>query len=66
MPVKAKYVHTNLIAEDWKKRSDFYQKVFGCVVVPSAREYQGKTLETGTGIKGAHLQGVHLRLLGYD
>lgn len=65
MGFSAKYVHTNLIAEDWRMLSDFYQRVFGCSVVPPERDYMGETLEAGTGIPGAHLQGVHLRLPGY-
>jgi predicted enzyme related to lactoylglutathione lyase len=64
MIISAKYVHTNLIAEDWRKLSDFYQKVFGCSVVPPERDYKGKTLDAGTGIPRVHLQGIHLRLPG--
>jgi predicted enzyme related to lactoylglutathione lyase len=30
----AKYVHTNLIAKDWKKLAKFYTDVFGCKLVP--------------------------------
>ena len=63
--MKAKYVHTNLIADDWRSLADFYQKVFGCVPVPPERDLQGEKLEAGTGISGAHLRGVHLRLPGY-
>ena len=64
--MRAKYVHTNLIAKDWRKLADFYQKVFGCVPVPPERDFSGKDLEAGTGIPGANLQGIHLRLPGYD
>jgi len=63
--MQARYVHTNLIAEDWHLLADFYQRVFGCVLVPPERDFQGEKLEAGTGIRGAHLQGVHLRLPGY-
>jgi predicted enzyme related to lactoylglutathione lyase len=61
----AKYVHTNLIAEDWRSLAKFYQEVFGCVPVPPERDFQGEQLEAGTGIPGAHLRGAHLRLPGY-
>lgn len=64
--MQAKYVHTNLIARDWRKLADFYQAVFGCIPVPPERNFQGKELEAGTGISSAHLQGMHLRLPGYD
>ena len=66
MAVSARFVHVNLIAADWKRLSQFYQDVFGCVPVPPIREFAGKDLEAGTGIKGAQLQGVHLRLPGHD
>ena len=63
--MQARYVHTNLIAQDWHLLADFYQRVFGCVPVPPERNFKGEKLEAGTGIRGAHLQGVHLRLPGY-
>ena len=63
--IDAKYVHTNLIADDWRALSDFYQQLFGCVPVPPERDFRGESLEAGTGIPGAHLRGVHLRLPGY-
>ena len=63
--MQAKYVHTNLIAKDWKQLAKFYTDVFGCSLVPPERDYQGNELDAGTGLKGAHLTGVHLRLPGY-
>jgi predicted enzyme related to lactoylglutathione lyase len=65
MSIAAKYVHTNLIAEDWPALANFYQQLFGCIRVPPERDFQGEKLEAGTGIAGAHLRGVHLRLPGY-
>ena len=65
MTIKAKYSHTNLIAQDWRALASFYQEVFGCLPVPPERDFQGETLEAGTGIPGAHLRGIHLRLPGY-
>ena len=63
--MQAKYVHTNLIAKDWRKLAQFYTDVFGCVFVPPERDYQGDTMDAGTGLKGVHLTGVHLRLPGH-
>ena len=60
----ARYVHTNLIARDWRRLASFYTDVFGCVLEPPERNYSGSTLEAGTGVPGATLQGVHLRLPG--
>lgn len=65
MRIAAKYVHTNLIARDWRALASFYQQLFGCIPVPPERDFQGEKLEAGTGIPGAHLRGVHLRLPGY-
>ena len=66
MKAKYKYVHTNLIAEDWKSLADFYIKVFGCKIVPPERDYIGKDLDDATGLQNAHLQGVHIRLPGWE
>jgi len=60
----ARYVHTNLVARDWRSLAEFYKSVFGCIAVPPERDYSGSDLEAGTAIKGARLQGVHLRLPG--
>src|SRR5690606_24494557 len=64
--MKAKYVHTNIIAEDWKKLAAFYTKVFGCTFVPPERDYKGASLDAATALEEAHLTGAHLRLPGYD
>lgn len=60
-----RYVHTNLVAKDYKALSQFYIDTFGCVPVPPERDFKGKDLEAGTGIPGAELHGVHLRLPGF-
>ena len=65
MGIRAKYVHTNLIAKDWQALANFYQKLFGCIPVPPERDLSGEKLEAGTGLSGAHLRGIHLRLPGY-
>ena len=65
MTLTAKYVHTNLVAADWRALAAFYQDVFGCTPVPPERDFQGEALERAVGIPGAHLRGAHLRLPGY-
>ena len=60
----ARYGHTNLIAREWRKLAAFYETVFGCTTVPPERDYSGPHLERGTGVAGAALRGVHLRLPG--
>lgn len=61
-----KYVHTNLIAKDWKKLSLFYQKVFECKPIPLERNLRGEWVDNLTGIKNAHIVGEHLALPGYE
>ncbi len=61
----ARYVHTNLIARDWRVLASFYQSLFGCLPIPPERAYSGAELEAGTGVSGATLRGVHLRLPGH-
>jgi predicted enzyme related to lactoylglutathione lyase len=61
----ARYVHTNLIARDWRALSGFYREVFGCTPVPPERDFSGPDLEAGTGVPGSRLEGVHLRLPGH-
>jgi predicted enzyme related to lactoylglutathione lyase len=61
----ARYVHTNLIAKDWRRLADFYQSVLGCVLVPPERHFSGPELEAGTGVRNAAIGGVHLRMPGH-
>jgi len=60
-----KYVHTNLVARDWRRLARFYEEVLSCVPVPPARDYGGRNLEAATGLPGARLEGLHLRLPGH-
>jgi catechol 2,3-dioxygenase-like lactoylglutathione lyase family enzyme len=59
-------VHTNIVATDWQKLVRFYEDVFGCIAVPPERKLSGDWLAQGTGVQGAALEGVHLRLPGYE
>lgn len=65
-PIHARYVHTNLVARDWRRLADFYTRVFGCEFAPPERDYSGPELAAGSGVPGATLRGAHLRLPGYD
>lgn len=66
MKIPARYAHTNLIAEDWQRLAAWYEDLFGCILVPPERDYKGDALDAGTGLHGAQMRGVHLRLPGYD
>ena len=60
-----KYVHTNIVARDWKRLSRFYREIFGCTPVPPERDLSGQWLDKATGIDGARIRGIHLRLPGH-
>lgn len=62
---KPRFVHTNLVAADWRRLATFYEAVFGCEVIPPERDLSGDVVERGTGIRGARIRGAHLRLPGY-
>jgi predicted enzyme related to lactoylglutathione lyase len=65
MRSKARYVHTNIVAHDWKRLARFYEEVFGCTVVPPERNLSGPWLEKATGVPGAQIEGIQLRLPGH-
>ena len=65
MTIRARFVHTNIIARNWRRLAQFYQQVFGCTPVLPERELAGQWLEDSTGVPGAQVNGVHLRLPGY-
>jgi predicted enzyme related to lactoylglutathione lyase len=61
-----KYIHTNLVAQDWRKLTEFYIKVFNCKPVPPHRDLRGTWLNKALGLKDTHITGVHLELPGYE
>ena len=63
--MKARYKHTNIVARDWRKLAEFYQRIFGCEPVPPERVAIGEWVERCTGVPGAEVRGVHLRLPGH-
>jgi catechol 2,3-dioxygenase-like lactoylglutathione lyase family enzyme len=66
MTVRSRFTHVNIIAQDWRRLAEFYERVFGCRLVPPERDLAGQWLEDGTGVPGAHIRGIHLRLPGYE
>ena len=63
--MKASYRHTSIVASEWQALAMFYEDVFGCEPVPPHRDLSGAWLDRGTGVRDAHLTGVHLRLPGH-
>jgi predicted enzyme related to lactoylglutathione lyase len=64
MKIRARFVHTNLVAQDWRRLAKFYIDILGCTPVPPERDLSGEWIDRGTGISGAHIQGIHLGLPG--
>src|SRR6266704_2190239 len=65
MAIGIRYAHTNLIAKDWRSLARFYIEVFGGEPAGPERDQRGTWLDQATGLQGAHLQGIHLRLPGH-
>ena len=65
MPIQARYVHTNIIARDWRKLATFYEEVLGCRPVPPERHLTQTWVAQASGVPGAEIHGIHLRLPGY-
>ena len=61
-----KYVHTNIVAKNWEKLAQFYIDVFDCEPVYPERDMSGEWIDRITGIKEVHIEGIHLKLPGYD
>jgi predicted enzyme related to lactoylglutathione lyase len=61
-----KYIHTNLIARDWRRLVEFYEQAFGCVRVFPERHLAGESVARGSGVAGARIAGIHLRLPGWE
>ncbi|MFZ5642349.1 MAG: VOC family protein [Bacillota bacterium] len=61
-----KYVHTNIVARDWKRLSDFYINVFNCTPVYPERDLSGEWIDRMTNIKNVRIRGIHLSLPGYE
>jgi predicted enzyme related to lactoylglutathione lyase len=65
LAVESKFVHTNLVARDWKRLVEFYINVFGCTPVLPERNIRGQWLDDATGVANAEIAGMHLRLPGF-
>ncbi len=60
----ARYVHTNLIARDIAALAAFYERVFGCTPIGPEQHLAGKWVEDITGVAGAAIRVMHLRMPG--
>jgi predicted enzyme related to lactoylglutathione lyase len=64
MPFHAEFAHTNLIADDWRALSAFYERVFECKPVGPVRSLSDDWVAAITAVPNAELHVVHLRLPG--
>ena len=61
-----KFVHTNIVAKDWRKLAQFYIDVFECELILPEKYIKGEWFEKISNIKDVELSGIHLRLPGYS
>lgn len=61
-----RYVHTNLIAKDWKRLSEFYINTLHCTMTYPERNLFGKWIDTLTEIDNVKIRGAHIKLPGYE
>lgn len=66
MKTDTKYVHTNIIAKDWKRLAQFYINVFDCEPTYPERVLSGEWIDKMTMIPKVNIRGIHLKLPGYD
>ena len=65
MPAGTRFVHTSIVARDWKKLADFYVQVFGCKRKPPERDLSGEWLQKLTSLSNPRIRGIHLALPGF-
>jgi catechol 2,3-dioxygenase-like lactoylglutathione lyase family enzyme len=63
--VATTFNHACIVARDVERLGAFYIDVFDCVVSGPERDLKGEWLERGTGLPGARIRGIHLRLPGH-
>lgn len=63
---KIKYVHTNIIARNWRSLAQFYIDALGCKMTLPQRNMKGKWIDKLTNIKKVRVKGIHLKLPGYE
>lgn len=65
MTQKIKFVHTNIVARDWRKLAQYYITVFGCLPMYPERDLSGQWIDDLTNLKDVKIRGIHLKLPGY-
>lgn len=60
--MKIRLAHVSITAKDMTRLKEFYEKALGFVVSRPERGFSGDWLGKGTGVPGAEIRRVHLRL----
>ncbi|MEW6144476.1 MAG: VOC family protein [Thermodesulfobacteriota bacterium] len=60
--MRIRLAHVSITAKDLSKLREFYEKALGFVETKPEREFSGKWLDKGTGVPGAGIKRVHLKL----
>lgn len=64
MPLNATYAHTNITVCEFDRMVAFYRDVFGCTPTMETETLTGDWVADITGVAGAQLRVLHLRLPG--
>jgi catechol 2,3-dioxygenase-like lactoylglutathione lyase family enzyme len=62
--MKTRLAHVSITAKDLDRLAEFYRKALGFTEARPERSFSGAWLEKGTGVPGASIKRVHLRLPG--
>lgn len=60
-----KFIHVNIITEDWQKLCGFYRDAFGCTDTGSIKDHSGDYKSKVIGIENVHVLGRHILLPGF-
>ncbi len=60
--MKIRLAHVSITAKDLSKLREFYERALGFVAARPERGFSGEWLGKGTGVPGAEMKRVHLRL----
>jgi len=64
-PSTIKFIHVNLITEDWRVLCDFYNNVTGSTDTGKIKDHSGNFKEQVIGVKDVHVIGKHILLPGF-
>ncbi|HET7289236.1 MAG TPA: VOC family protein [Thermodesulfobacteriota bacterium] len=62
--MKTRLAHVSITVKDLDRLAEFYRKALGFTEVRPEKGFSGAWLEKGTGVPGASIRRVHLRLPG--